>query len=178
MDMTEEQIIQNAEEYSKKHYDIPFEDNSSMNVEISEESYLAGAHSRDEEIEELNEQLKTCRKTLLKCTGRIIEVETEINKLCNQWISVENRLPEDNCVVFVSLDGTEYLSAHYRAKSKRFVTISKDKQTLVEVRKSDATYTVCGDCIKEERLYSEGQREDITSLVTHWMPIPELKKGE
>lgn len=90
----------------------------------------------------------------------------------NPWISVKDRLPDNNCVVFVSLDGTEYLSAHYRAKSKRFVTVSKDKQTLVEVRKSSATYTVCGDCIKEERLYSEGQREDITSLVTHWMSIP------
>lgn len=63
--MTDEQIEQNAEEYSKKHYDIPFEDNSSMNVEISEESYIAGAHSRDEEVDrlgnentELSEQLK------------------------------------------------------------------------------------------------------------------------
>lgn len=162
--MTEEQIEQNAEEYSKKNYGIPFEDNSSMNVEISEESYIAGAHSRDEEVKRLYNSLEYFRSI--------------INNLRNPWISVENRLPEENCVVFVSLDGTEYLSAHYRAKSKRFVTISKDKQTLVEVRKSAATYTVCGDCIKEERLYSEGQREDITSLVTHWMPIPELNKGE
>jgi hypothetical protein len=63
-------------------------------------------------------------------------------------------------------------------KSKRFVTVAKDKQTLIETRKSSGTYTVCGDCIVEEQLYSEGQREDITFLVTHWMPIPELPKGE
>ena len=53
--MTDEQIEQKAEEYAKKHYNIPFEDNSSVNVIVSEESYIAGAHSRDEEIKELND---------------------------------------------------------------------------------------------------------------------------
>ena len=64
MVMTEEQIEQNAEEYSKKHYDIPFEDNSSMNVEISEESYIAGAHSRDEEIELLRKALSPAQQAM------------------------------------------------------------------------------------------------------------------
>ena len=64
-----EQIEQNAEEYAKKHYDIPFEDNSSMNVIVSEESYIAGAHSRDNEIEELMK--------------RIEELEDEVAQLAN-----------------------------------------------------------------------------------------------
>lgn len=56
--MTDAQIIKQAEDYAKKHYDIPFENNSSMNVIVSEESYIAGAHSRDEEIAELKETIR------------------------------------------------------------------------------------------------------------------------
>lgn len=162
--MTDEQIKQNANEFAThiNRVKAPF---SSREYE----AYIAGAHSRDEEVEMLQNQIDELSKQL--------KMNAEnIQKLCNLWISIDDRLPEKNCVVFVSLDGTEYLSAHYRAKSKRFVTVSKDKQTLVEVRKSAAIYTVCGDCIKEERLYFEGQKDDITSLVTHWMPISELKK--
>ena len=59
--MTNEEITQNAEEYAKKHYDIPFEDDSSMNVIVSEESYIAGAHSRDEEISSLKNELEALR---------------------------------------------------------------------------------------------------------------------
>lgn len=165
--MTDKQIKQAAELYAelltgdKEHYSTIYT--------AAKEGFEAGAYGRDREVMDLEHLLK-----VEKFTNKVL---TEANeKLRNPWISVKDRLPENNCVVFVSLDGTEYLSAHYRAKSKRFITVSKDKQTLVEVRKSSATYTTCGDCIKEERLYSEGQREDITDIVTHWMPIPELKK--
>lgn len=166
--MTQEQIKENANEFAT-HINGEKSPFSSREYE----AYIAGAHSRDEEIKELKHKIKSIEEDRRICITNLLK---ECDRLRNPWISVEDRLPEENCVVFVSLDGTEYLSAHYRVKSKRFVTVSKDKQTLVEVRKSTATYTVCGDCIKEERLYSEGQREDITSLVTHWMPIPQIEK--
>ena len=168
--MNAEQIRQKAEKYA-----INGNTRGSLSLEIlfqnTRDAFIAGAHSRDEEITRLSAEIEDDNYVISK-------LREELNKLRNPWISVEDRLPKENCVVFVSLGETEYLSAHYRAKSKRFITVSKDKQTLVEVRKSSATYTTCGDCIKEERLYSEGQREDVTSLVTHWMPIPEIKKGE
>lgn len=166
--MTEEQLKQNAEEYYQKLDSITIEDPREPNVNSIIDAYTAGAHSRDEEIVGYQMQINMTADALQQCMD-------ELKQLRNPWISVKERLPENNCVVFVSLDGTEYLSAHYRAKSKRFVTVSKDKQTLIEVRKSRATYATCGDCIKEEQLYSEGQREDITSLVTHWMPANILK---
>ena len=93
--MTEEQIEQNAEEYSKKNYGIPFEDNSSMNVEISEESYIAGAHSRDEEVKRLYNSLEHFRSI--------------INNLRNPWISVEDEKPaEEKDVIFMLPDGLVY----------------------------------------------------------------------
>ena len=79
--MTEEQIKQNSEEYSKKHYGIPFEDNSSMNVEISEESYIAGAHSRDEEIEELKKQLVAMTRLKNSFAGGVDILDNDNKKL-------------------------------------------------------------------------------------------------
>jgi len=166
--MTKKQIILNADVYAN-NID---KGRSQHRYLLIREAYIEGAYSRDEEVENLENALHSVNEYCHQLRNKVYE-------LSNPWISVEKRLPEENCVVFVSLDGTEYLSAHFRVKSKRFVTVSKDKQTLVEVRKSSATYSVCGDCIKEEPLYSKGEREDITSLVTHWMPIlPKLKKGE
>lgn len=165
--MTEEQIKQNAEEYALKKTLVSTDSFHGM-----VESYLAGAHSMLEEVKHLARIATIYKVDAQDTVAECERLHDIIDKLRNPWISVEEKLPENNCVVFVSLGGTEYLSAHYRAKSKRFVTVSKDKQTLIEVKRSSGTYTVCGDCIKEERLYSEGQREDITSLVTHWMSIP------
>ena len=65
--MTEQEIEQNAKEYAEKHYDIPFEDDSSMNVIVSEESYIAGARSRDEEIERLKKALSEVELTIKIC---------------------------------------------------------------------------------------------------------------
>lgn len=96
----------------------------------------------------------------------------------NPWVSVEDRLPEKNCTVFVTTNGLDEDVAHFRIKSKRFITVAKEKQKLLKKEESTGSYSICGDCIKEERYYSKGEREDITDSVTHWMPIPELKKGE
>ena len=74
--MTEEQIRQNAEEYATDtYYDgTPFVNSEKV------ESFIAGAHSRDEEIGTLEGLLKI--------------KEHEIKRLRNPWISVEERLPE------------------------------------------------------------------------------------
>ena len=93
--MTDEQIKQNAEEYAKKHYDIPFEDNRIEKGIISEESYIAGAHSRDEEVEELKEQLKSAVSMLKDiyedddyfCT-RLLDIPEE-EKICEIYCDKE-----------------------------------------------------------------------------------------
>ena len=99
--MTDEQIEQNAEEYAKKHYDIPFEDDSSMNVIVSEESYIAGAHSRDDEIEHKNTAIKELGKVCGDLLVENLNLKTDLYKLQNPWISVKNHLPE----IFVDSKG-------------------------------------------------------------------------
>ena len=61
--MTDEQTKQNAEEYAKKIY--PY----TVGKAAAIRDFIAGAHSRDEEVKELDQ-------------------------LRNPWISVEERLPE------------------------------------------------------------------------------------
>lgn len=77
MSMTDEQIRQNAVKYSEQH--------CSGHVDGSlVDSYIAGAHSRDEEIQKL-------KRLYEEALHKYYESEC---KLRNPWISVENRLPE------------------------------------------------------------------------------------
>ena len=92
--MTEQEIIQQAEEYAEKHYAIPFEDNSSMNVIVSEESYIAGAHSRDEEIAYLTYRLNDTAEKLQT-------VIAERDNLRNPWTSVKDSLPKEGQDVLI-----------------------------------------------------------------------------
>lgn len=87
--MTDEQIKQNADEYALKRTLVSTDSFHGM-----VENYLAGAHSRDEEIKELNNLLEARRESLFQSTKRITELEMENNQLHNPWISVEERLPE------------------------------------------------------------------------------------
>lgn len=80
--ITEEQIRQNAEAYAKTFF------NDAYMIGRVSHAYEVGAHSRDEEIEELKELL-TLRKQLY---GAAIK---ELNRLSNPWISVKDRLPEE-----------------------------------------------------------------------------------
>ena len=82
--MTDEQIKQNAEAYAEQHavridgggYEEEYD------YEEQENAYIAGAHSRDEEIKGLYNSLEHFRSI--------------INNLRNPWISVEERLPKED----------------------------------------------------------------------------------
>lgn len=92
--MTEEQIKQNAEAYAKNS------PNRDAECVIEKKyAYLAGAHSRDEEITALNDLLDV--------------YEQELDKLRNPWISVEDRLPEEFQMVIVRMQGGSVDSAIY-----------------------------------------------------------------
>ena len=100
--MTNEEIKQNAEEYATENYgeydEHDYTDHSCSNRfhAISEKAFIAGARSRDGEIKEL--KLKLANKS-----GEVADIEVEnallkikLNKLSNPWISVDERLPEEN----------------------------------------------------------------------------------
>lgn len=80
--MTSEEIKQQAEEYAS----IRTLDSTESFHEIVE-NYLEGAHSRDVEVEMLQNQIEELSEQL--------KMNAEnIQRLRNPWISVEERLPE------------------------------------------------------------------------------------
>lgn len=135
--MTDEQIKQNAYHY------LDNLDRSGIILTGNEvyNAYVAGAHSRDREAMDLEH--------LLKAEITTNKVLVEVNdKLRNQWINVEDRLPAKNELVLVKTGrGNFYLA------EKDSVAQSRDEFAIPQL-----------SC------YVNG--------VTQWMPISELQKGE
>lgn len=73
--MTEEQLKQNAHGYTyTNNHNWTWDDSGESRVDISAEildAYLAGAHSRDEEIKELQNELESLNEHISQ-TGRMI----------------------------------------------------------------------------------------------------------
>lgn len=79
MIMTDEQIKQNAEQYALKKTLISTDSFHGM-----VESYLEGAHSRDEEIKQLRKALSSAQQAMVEFAERAR----------SPWISVKDRLPK------------------------------------------------------------------------------------
>ena len=136
--MTEEQIKQNAEEWVKSlisEEDGGYNEND-VSLFLIKNAFIAGAHSRDEEIERIKNEAAAIM-------DEACALKTELDKLRNPWISVEERLPKVGEFVFVSL------ANGYVCRG------------------------VLYDDVEEIWYVDEYGIVD----VTHWMPIPELKKG-
>ena len=89
--MTDEQIKKDAERYASVYYHPYDSENNPQYLIVSEDSFIAGAHSRDEEIGKL-------KKLYEEALHKYYEAEC---KLRNPWISVEDRLPGIGERVFV-----------------------------------------------------------------------------
>jgi hypothetical protein len=145
--MTDELIKQNAEVYANT---IRIGGLGYSPELIAMVSFEDGAHSRDEEIKELQTELESLRKGFYERGDKLKELMLANNKLRNPWISVEDKLPQLNKICFGMRDG----------KIPRICMLVKKKN---------------GECVfntpNEEYEYPKGK-------ITHWMPIPELNKGE
>ena len=102
--MTDEQIKQNAEEYAKAHTPL---DNWETDKALAKFAFISGAHSRDEEIKELEDRNKVLDMNL-------VEQQLENLQLSNPWISVEERLPEKGrwVVLIGSKTGHPYVNKY------------------------------------------------------------------
>lgn len=153
--MTEEQIKQNAEAYAIENYgeydEHDYTDHSGSNMchVVSEKAFIAGAHSRDEEIKELKERLKFADESIADADKWIAKYKLELYKLRNPWIRVNDKLPEED---------------------------PDDKGYSVEVLGlfPDGNTSKCFCSIEEGIWLIEGLTCD---KPTHWTPIPQLKKG-
>lgn len=144
--MTEEQIRQNAADYVYNFQP------TGVITEDRLKCYIAGAHSRDKEIECIKNEAAAIMDEA--CALKI-----ELDKLRNPWISVNERLPEEFQIVFVHMQGGSCDSAIYTNGVFR-----RDLQLKFGMK--DDGYTL----ISWQQMFK--------SNITHWMPIPELKKGE
>lgn len=91
--MTDEQIKQNAEEYANTFQNMC----GFYERENCIKDFIAGAHSRDEEIGRMN-------TTIRLYANQISQLRKEIEQLCNPWISVEERLPVPHTPVYAKND--------------------------------------------------------------------------
>ena len=146
--MTDEQIKQNALKAEKEHGNFNYQ----YQGEAFNKGYIAGAHSRDEEIKGLKDRIER-QKAIISFDDLNEEaLRKELNKLRNPWISVEDRLPEDNNTVLLWLGGC-YKVARLRDNKWWECT---------------GYYTGGG----WSALDALSTRE--VEYITHWMPIPEV----
>jgi hypothetical protein len=136
--MTDEQIKQNAIKAAADFKDWHHPQMSFY------DGYIAGAHSRDEEINKLQEEnlhMESLLSMHRKMTG---EYELKLQKLCDPWISVEDRLPEE--------------SKKYKGWLSDTVFVVTNKDDGTSARYDHATKTWCPAKI-------------LQGSITHWMPI-------
>jgi len=142
----EEEIKHAAQEYINSDAVIP------ENMYLAYGDFINGARWADEHpqfVHTDNSQV-------------IANLEAEIERLKNPWISVEERLPEVGLTVLTNIlqiidGGGEH-----------------NESTMVLVQLFHGKW----DTNRMEQQRVGGILFDTISVVTHWMPIPELEKGE
>ena len=126
--MTDEQIKQNAEEYaSTKEMHSPRSQDVELDKLMIIEDYIAGAHSRDEEIKELQKDVHDFEQALA-CAEDVVDIQRkELKQLRNPWISVEERLPEEPLTICaVWLKGDDLVPRISLYDSGRFLLLPVD----------------------------------------------------
>lgn len=148
MSMTYEQIKQNAEEYADNMKEIRGE----LEWCATRDDYIAGAHSRDEEIGKL-------KKLYEEALHKYYEAEC---KLRNPWHKTNDDIPKEG--------------VHYQMKDGEFLY---GKPMLLHICEDDDD---SGDDYKGYfdgkfwRYWDKPMSCDVVmGKVTHWMPIPELE---
>lgn len=98
--MTDEQIKRNAKEYaSTKEMHSPRSQDVELDKLMIIEDYIAGAHSRDEEIKEFEERIKVLDMNL-------VEQQLENQHLLNPWIKPSEQMPVDgDDIVYLLYEG-------------------------------------------------------------------------
>lgn len=176
--MTDEQIKQNAEEYIEQK----FSTNRLWERKNEYDAFITGAHSRDEEIKSLEknyreefdvlkEELESLRKGFYERGDKLKELMFANNKLRNPLISVKEKLPNDKTKVLVQYIDGDCEVVWYR--DKKFVCVVPDQQKYI-----GKAMVLAEGVMVEKPIFSVPQREVVTDIVTHWMPIPQPKGGE
>ena len=167
MSMTGEQIKQNAEVYANTIRIGGLSDSPKL---IARVSFEEGAHSRDEEIYDLNRDIEDLQKMVKMRSDAFECARKEIGRLSNPWISAKERLPK--CCTIPSIE--QYI------KNKRYWDSKFAPTYLVMCSDKQCDYYQFANFIKfpEDKkpswVFAEGYIK--RNCVTHWMPIPKVNK--
>lgn len=140
--MNAEQIRQNAEKYTNSLRLSTENPPSDYHIGIYD-GYIAGAHSRDGEVENLENAMHSVNEYCHQLRNKLYQLR-------NSWISVEDRLPEED------KDNNGY--------SVKVIGMF-----------ASGSISDCFCSLEEDIWFIDIFTCD---KPTHWMPIPELKKGE
>ena len=146
--MTEEQIKQNAEVYAEERC-IRYNEQYGACYD----AYIAGAHSRDEEIYDLKRDIEDLQKMVKMRSDAFECARKEIGRLSSPWISVKERLPEE---------GSDNISIPVAAITNKGYWFKGQ----FDFNNKDWFFSEDPDHLDFE--------ED--EFVTHWMPIPKVNK--
>ena len=94
--------------------------------------------------------------------GELTEKVEQLEATQPKWISVEERLPEPNTIVLLIAHGWEPQLVYIGKLEK----VESEKSWLTGLVSKASEWTVYGFSYLRE------------PIVTHWMPLPELPKGE
>lgn len=158
--MTKQEIKQRAEEYANKVNAFAEDESTYL---AAKDGYISGAHSRDEEILKLQENIgsmetyikaeKDCMQDEIDKMQEQLKMNAEnIQKLRKPWISVEERLPEEE---------TDNISIPVAAITNKGYWF-----------KGQYDYDNKDWFFSEDPDHLDFETDE---FVTHWMPIPKVK---
>lgn len=143
--MLNEQIIEEAKSYSTF---IGSQGKSSFGELY--DAFIAGAHSRNEEIESLQKQIERLSQREQMLFDREVELIAENNQLRNPWISIKEKMPPIKTrVLFLDNNGKAWLGKN---TISGYAELESDQPEILP----PPTVPTC------------------KPKITHWMPIPEI----
>lgn len=116
----------------------------------------------EELVELVNEGIDRCSRTLTlgeRIAGRLIESDVTVQK----WISVDERLPEEDGTYLVTIN---YFGTYQNVTIRLF---AKDSKTIDDECKWSGQKNMW-------YFYDGGYGYVSTDYVTHWMPLPQPPK--
>lgn len=102
----------------------------------------------------------------------------------NEWISVDERLPESgvHCLISCTVkrfDGThgQYVCVGYYAEKFKQLAYGVDDDCVAEYNEENDVYYIAEGWYEVIKNWDDYGFVAIDDLVTHWMPLPEAPKG-
>lgn len=149
MNMTNEQIEQNATNFA-----INETNGIAIKFFPCKNGYIAGAHSRDEEIGRMN-------TTIRLYAIQIAQLRKEIEQLRNPWISVKDRLPEKAKGLYKLEEDEHHKMVLFKTANGRLYIGYLDAEEIWRA----FTVPYKGACPIDRFTWSR---------VAHWMPMPKV----